>query len=167
MPVFPWCSLHINSYKYEGSWWRWHPFICLSFVLILDLITLLCGWWTQVTGPKEWLTVLWVDTFGMLQVAHWSLCTSVVGLVCCWIIRRSVPVSRWCTTCTYPNAGVWLISTMPKAYTRLASACPRWCWSQNKYTTLYTHLAKAWLVYRHNISVHWTTFSECDVIVID
>ena len=99
---------------------------------------------TPVTGSlkcKEWLTVRWVDTVGKLETllyaAHSSLWTSVPGRVCCWIIGSRVAASLCCTSWTYPSAGVWLMSTIPKTHIWDDAACPRWYWRRTKQCDYY------------------------------
>lgn len=90
---------------------------------------------TPVTGSlkwREWFTVLWDDTLGrevtLLYAAHSSLHISVLGLVWRWMMGSNVAAFLWSTNSRMPNAGVWLVSTMPKTHTGDGGECPRWCY---------------------------------------
>ena len=106
LTVEPCLSNHINSSKYDGSWWRWQP-SSSSVSSSLSSNNSLCARyeprlldpWNEGNGsPSGVLTRLGeYQRCGMHSTHH-----SVPSLVNCWMRGSSVAASLCATTCITP-----------------------------------------------------------------
>ena len=138
-------SFHINSSRYSGSFFEWHPRMVLSRTFVLFQYDSTFWVWTPDgdTNSIEWLTVSWLCTWGSrptslydLQSLEWTI---LPGAKCWLIIGRRVAAERSGTNCIYPIAGEWEVSTIPKTHFGVVDARPLWYYREENSESINLH----------------------------